>query len=77
MEKVFGEAAAMTKAYVVVCIRCGGLLLAKENQKTRTCPYCGFGIVLFKARKLTSAQNVQEASEIMKKMKSSMPRKIR
>ncbi|MDH7563520.1 MAG: DUF1922 domain-containing protein [Candidatus Bathyarchaeota archaeon] len=66
----------MTLAYIIVCSRCGGLLLAKENQKTRTCPYCGFVVALSKARRLASAQNVRDASEIIKKMKSSLPRKI-
>jgi DNA-directed RNA polymerase subunit RPC12/RpoP len=55
---------------VVVCSRCGGLLLAKAQQKTRTCPHCGFTVVLAKAKKLASAKTANEASVILRKLKS-------
>ena len=55
--------------FVVVCSRCGGLLLAKAEQKTRTCPYCGFNIALQKAKKVASAKNANEASMILRKLK--------
>jgi DNA-directed RNA polymerase subunit RPC12/RpoP len=55
---------------IVVCYRCGGLLLAKAEQKTRTCPYCGSTIALDKTRRLASAQNASEASSILRKLKS-------
>jgi DNA-directed RNA polymerase subunit RPC12/RpoP len=55
---------------IVVCGRCGGLLLAKAEQKNRTCPYCGSKVLVDKARKVASAQNAHEASEILRKLKS-------
>lgn len=59
----------MTSVLIVVCSRCGGLLLAKDEQKTRTCPYCGSKVVLNKAKKVASAKNAYEASEILRKLK--------
>ena len=55
---------------IVVCRKCGGLLLARAEQKTRTCPYCGFKVLVEKAKKVASAQNAYEASEILRKVKS-------
>jgi DNA-directed RNA polymerase subunit RPC12/RpoP len=60
----------MTSTLVVVCHKCGGLLLAKTEQKTRTCPYCGSTVVLQKARKVASAKSASEASAILRKLKS-------
>ena len=54
---------------VVVCPRCGGLLLAKVEQKTRTCPYCGSTVVLEKARKVASAKTTLEASTLLQRLK--------
>jgi DNA-directed RNA polymerase subunit RPC12/RpoP len=67
----------MTSVVVVVCSRCAGLLLAKADQKTRTCPYCGFQVALDKAKRVASAPNAYEASEILKKLKSDSPQKKR
>jgi hypothetical protein len=44
--------------------------LAKEDQKTRTCPYCGCAVLLEKAKRLASAKNAYEASEILRRLKS-------
>jgi len=55
---------------IVVCSRCGGLLLAKEEHKTRTCPYCSSTVVLYKAKKVASAKNAFEASAILRELKS-------
>ena len=55
---------------IVVCRKCGGLLLARAEQKTRTCPYCGFKILVEKAKKVASAKNAYEASEILRTLKS-------
>jgi len=55
---------------IVVCRKCGGLLLARAEQKTRTCPYCGSKVVLDKAKKIASAGNAYEASKILRKLKS-------
>ena len=60
----------MASTLIIVCPRCGGLLLAKTETKTRTCPYCGHGVVVQKARKLASANTSSEASAILRKMKS-------
>jgi uncharacterized Zn finger protein (UPF0148 family) len=60
----------MASTLIVVCPRCGGLLLAKTETKTRTCPYCGHTVVVQKARKLASAKTASEASIILRKMKS-------
>lgn len=59
----------MSSFVIVVCSKCGGLLAAKTEQKTRTCPYCGFRIVVNKAKKVVAAKNSQEASIILRKLK--------
>jgi DNA-directed RNA polymerase subunit RPC12/RpoP len=65
----------MTQTLVIVCGRCGGFLLAKAEQKTRTCPYCGAKVDVEKAKTLASAENAAKASEILKELKSKSPRK--
>ncbi|MGB9741155.1 MAG: DUF1922 domain-containing protein [Candidatus Bathyarchaeia archaeon] len=55
--------------FVVVCGKCGGLLLAKAEQKTRTCPYCGFRVDVCTAKKLGSARTAYEASELLRSLK--------
>jgi DNA-directed RNA polymerase subunit RPC12/RpoP len=55
---------------IVVCNSCGGLLMAANDQKTRTCPYCGSRIDLKRAKKIASAKNAFEASEILRDLKS-------
>jgi DNA-directed RNA polymerase subunit RPC12/RpoP len=59
----------MNAFLVVVCPKCGGFLLAKAEQKTRTCPYCGSKVFLEKAKKEASANTLQEASMILRKLK--------
>jgi len=54
---------------IVACVKCGGFLLARAEQRTRTCPYCGFKVVLDKAKKLASAKNAYEASTILRRLK--------
>jgi DNA-directed RNA polymerase subunit RPC12/RpoP len=63
----------MTTTLVIQCGKCGGFLLAKADQKTRTCPYCGSQVFLAKARKIASAENAYAASEILKKLKANSP----
>jgi DNA-directed RNA polymerase subunit RPC12/RpoP len=53
-----------------VCHRCGGLLLAKAEQKTRTCPYCGSTVILEKAKKIGSAKTSLEASTLLQRLKT-------
>jgi ribosomal protein S27AE len=60
----------MVSTLIVVCPQCGGLLLAKADQKTRTCPYCGSAVVLLKAKKVASAESSYEASKILRRLKS-------
>jgi predicted RNA-binding Zn-ribbon protein involved in translation (DUF1610 family) len=59
----------MASTLVIVCPSCGGLLLAKTETKTRSCPYCGHTVIVQKARKLASANTTSEASAILRKMK--------
>lgn len=59
----------MAVTFVIVCSRCGNLLLAK-SQKTRTCPHCNFTIIVEKAKKLASANTTNEASEILRRLKN-------
>jgi DNA-directed RNA polymerase subunit RPC12/RpoP len=59
----------MATFLIVVCSRCGGFLLAKTEQKTRTCPYCGFKVGIINAKKAASAETALEASEILRKLK--------
>ncbi len=60
----------MTSTLVVACRRCAGLLLAKADQKTRTCPYCGHLIIVSKAKQVASAENAFKASEILRELKA-------
>jgi DNA-directed RNA polymerase subunit RPC12/RpoP len=55
---------------IAVCNRCGGLIIVKAEQKTKTCPYCGFKVQMHEVRKIESAENAYEASEILRKLKS-------
>jgi DNA-directed RNA polymerase subunit RPC12/RpoP len=59
----------MTPTLIIVCTRCGGLFLAADNQKTRTCPYCGTRVDVRKAIKVASAKNAFEASEMLRNIK--------
>ena len=70
MEKVFGELQDIMSFLIAACTRCRGLIIAKAEQKTKICPYCGFKIHLYEAKKVASAENAQEASEILRKLKS-------
>jgi DNA-directed RNA polymerase subunit RPC12/RpoP len=54
---------------IVVCSECGSYLLAKNGQKSRTCPYCGSRILLEKAKKVASARDAGEASAILRRFK--------
>jgi len=62
---------------IVVCSKCGGLLAAKAEQKTRTCPYCGFKILLEKSKHVASANDAREASRILKILKRKAAEKRR
>jgi DNA-directed RNA polymerase subunit RPC12/RpoP len=75
VEKVFGRISLMTHYIIVVCSKCGGFLLAKAEQKTRTCPYCGSKVALDKARKMASAENAYDASTVLRRLKDSVASK--
>ncbi|MEM2911936.1 MAG: DUF1922 domain-containing protein [Candidatus Bathyarchaeia archaeon] len=54
---------------IVACSKCGGYFLAKNFQKTRTCPYCGSKVVLEKAKRVAVAGTANEASALLRKLK--------
>jgi DNA-directed RNA polymerase subunit RPC12/RpoP len=56
---------------VIVCGGCGRLLVAAAEAKTRSCPYCGYRVVVAKARRLGSASNARQASELVQRLKLS------
>jgi DNA-directed RNA polymerase subunit RPC12/RpoP len=60
----------MGATLIVVCSRCGGLLMAAVDQKTRTCPYCGSRVDVRKAKRIASAENAFAASEMLRELKS-------
>ncbi|TET64842.1 DUF1922 domain-containing protein [Candidatus Bathyarchaeota archaeon] len=68
---------ALTPFVIVICSNCGGLLAAKANQKTRTCPYCGSRIVLRKSKRVAVASDAYEASVILKRLKRNAAEKRR
>lgn len=60
----------MGTTLIIVCNRCGGLFMAADGQKTRTCPYCSTHVDVRKAKKVASAKNAFEASEMLRDIKS-------
>jgi len=54
---------------VIVCYRCGQLLLAKTTQKTRRCPRCEARLVLEKVKKVAHAKSASEASSLIRALK--------
>ena len=65
----------MAPYLVVACGKCGELLLAKTDQKTRTCIRCGSKVALDKAKKVASATTALEASKILQKLKTEAAQK--
>jgi len=59
----------MGQTSIIVCNQCGGLFLAADGQKTRTCPYCRKRVDVRKAKHLASAKTAFEASELLREMK--------
>jgi len=59
----------MVETLIITCNRCGSFFLASSGQKTRTCPYCGIRVDVRKAKKVASAQNAFEASEMLRNIK--------
>jgi DNA-directed RNA polymerase subunit RPC12/RpoP len=56
--------------YVVVrCPRCGGLLLGKTVNRTRSCPHCGHRMPLRGLRVLGRTDSAREAVAIIQALK--------
>ena len=53
----------------IVCYKCGQLMLAKTDQKTRQCPYCETRLILDKTKKVATAKTAQEASILIRALK--------
>lgn len=51
------------------CRVCGKINMAKENQKIKTCVFCGKKNKLFKVKVLAKAQNQFEAKKTISKLK--------
>jgi len=60
---------------VITCYKCGQLLLAKTDQKTRQCPYCETRLDLDKTKKVASAKTAQEASILIRALKKGQEHK--
>lgn len=54
---------------VIACYKCGQLLLAKTDQRTRHCPYCEARLILDKTKRVASAKTAQEASVLIRALK--------
>ena len=59
----------MVATVIIVCSRCGNMLMASVEQKTRTCPYCGTRVNVRRAKRIASAENAFKASEILREIK--------
>jgi uncharacterized Zn finger protein (UPF0148 family) len=60
----------MGTTLIIECNQCGKPLLAANNQKTRTCPYCNTRINITKAKKIATAKTAFEASKKLREIKS-------
>lgn len=60
----------MTNYLIVVCGRCGGYLLAKDGQRTRTCPYCGAKVIIAKTRRVAVVNDAEAASRLLRRYKA-------
>ncbi|MEJ2241278.1 MAG: DUF1922 domain-containing protein [Candidatus Bathyarchaeota archaeon] len=54
---------------IVVCYKCGHFLLAKNDQKTRTCPSCSANLKLIKTKKVAHLRTAKEASKYIRELK--------
>jgi predicted nucleic acid-binding Zn-ribbon protein len=60
----------MAPTIIIKCTKCGGLMLAANKQKTKSCPYCGANVTLQRAQHVAAANTAMEASELLRKIKS-------
>ncbi|MGB9915533.1 MAG: DUF1922 domain-containing protein [Candidatus Bathyarchaeales archaeon] len=68
--KSLSEAHHIKPTLIIVCSKCGGLFLTPEDQKTKTCPYCGTRVDVRKAKRVAAAKSAFEASEILRNLKA-------
>lgn len=68
--KRFSERVQAKMSHVVfVCHGCGRLLIAKADQKSKQCNYCGSMVDLWRAKKVRSANSAREASLLVREFK--------
>jgi DNA-directed RNA polymerase subunit RPC12/RpoP len=67
----------MAPTVIYECGKCGGLLMAAINLKTRTCPYCGATVSLLKSKRIAVARDAFEASEMLRKIKADRQSNVR
>jgi acetyl-CoA carboxylase beta subunit len=65
-----GSNPKMAPKLILKCTKCGGYILAAQEQKTKNCPYCGTNVNLQKAQRVAAAKDAVEASEIIKRLKA-------
>lgn len=54
---------------VIICYRCGRLLLAEVKHKTRQCIHCGARLSMARTKRVASANSATEASKIIRAIK--------
>ena len=54
---------------VIICYRCGQYLLAKNDQKTKRCPYCDARLVVVQTKKVKHAETAKQASHLLRSLK--------
>ncbi len=71
MRKSLSEATRkLGTTLILKCTKCGNLMLAAKEKKTKICTYCGTHVNLMQAQRLAAAPNAFEASEMLRKLKS-------
>ncbi|MEM2107991.1 MAG: DUF1922 domain-containing protein [Candidatus Bathyarchaeia archaeon] len=68
--KAFRRDTHIKPTLIIVCSKCGGLFLTPEDQKTKTCPYCGTRVDVRKAKRVAAASSAFEASEMLRSLKA-------
>lgn len=64
--------------YVVVnCPRCGEFMLARTDNRTRSCPRCGYRAEIRRLRVLGRADSPSQAVKLIQSMKQRNPSKNR
>jgi hypothetical protein len=60
---------------IVVCYKCGHYLIAKSEQKTRTCPSCSTKLKMTKTKKIIQTKTAKEASIYIRELKKRIAEK--